>query len=132
MNIVPEQFADLLQDDKKVYASLATTMKDGSPQVTLVWFNTDGTHILVNSAKGRTKDKNMRQRPYVAVLLVDPQNPYRFIQIRGKVVDFTELGAKEHIDALNLKYRGEPNYPGSPDEVRVIFKIHPEHVIVRG
>lgn len=132
MNFIPDQYADLLQDDRKVYASLATTMKDGSPQVTLVWFNTDGTHILINSARGRTKDKNMRLRPNVALLLVDPQNPYRFIQIRGKVTDFTEIGARDHIDALNLKYRGEPNYPGSPDEERIIFKITPEHVTYHG
>jgi len=132
MNIIPEQYADLLQDERRVYASLATTMKDGSPQVTLVWFNTDGTHILVNSASGRTKDKNMRQRPKVALLLVDPQNPYRFIQIRGMVTEVTEIGAREHIDVLNMKYRGEPTYPGSLDEKRIIFKITPERVTCRG
>ncbi len=132
MSFVPDSYADLLQDENKVYASLATVMKDGSPQVTLVWFNTDGTYLYVNSAKGRVKDNNMRKRPQVALLLVDPQNPYRFVQIRGKVVDFTEEGARQHINQLNLKYRGTDKYPGSPDEIRVIFKILPEHVMTRG
>lgn len=132
MSFLPDQYIDLLKDETRAYASLATLMKDGSPQVTVVWFNTDGEHILVNSAKGRVKDHNMRKRPQVAVLVLDPKNPYRFVQIRGRVIDFTETGGREHIDALNLKYRGTPKYPGGPDEVRVIFKILPEHVTARG
>ena len=132
MSFVPDQYIDLLKDETRAYASLATVMKDGSPQVTVVWFNTDGEYILVNSARGRVKDHNMRKRPQVAVLVIDPKNPYRFVQIRGRVVDYTENGGREHIDALNLKYRGEPKYPAGPDEVRVIFKILPEHVMARG
>lgn len=108
----------------KAFSYLATLMPDGSPQVTPVWFNTDGEYILINSAKGRVKDRNMRARPRVALCIQDPSNPYRYLQIRGKVIEFTTNGADDHIDALTLKYRGIPKYPSRiPGEQRVLYKI---------
>ena len=129
MKNIPESHQDLLTDEKKAFVYLATLMKDGTPQVTPVWFNTDGDYILVNSAEGRIKDKNMRARPQVALVIADPANPYRYLQIRGKVVEYTLDGAEEHIDRLNLKYHGNPNYPNHrPEQHRVIYKVLPEKV----
>jgi PPOX class probable F420-dependent enzyme len=128
---VPKGFLDLLADETRAFAYLATTMKDGSPQVTPVWFNTDGEYILVNSAKGRVKDHNMRKRPQAALAIADPKDPYRYLSVRGPVVEITEEGAAEHIDALAKKYRGVNRYPGPRDD-RVIYKIKPEKINVRG
>ncbi len=133
MNIIPETYQDLLSDEKKAFAYLATTMKDGTPQVTPVWFNVDGDHILINSASGRVKDQNMRSRPQVALVIADPSNPYRYLQIRGTVVEFITNDAEKHIDTLNLKYRGTPQYPlHNPEQPRVIYKILPEKVQTMG
>jgi PPOX class probable F420-dependent enzyme len=133
MQNIPESHHDLLADEKKAFVYLATLMKDGTPQVTPVWFNTDGDYILVNSAEGRIKDKNMRARPQVALAISDPANPYRYLQIRGKVVEYTLEGAEEHIDTLNFKYHGNRNYPGhNPAQHRVIYKILPEKVQAMG
>ena len=123
MKNIPEKFQDLFTDEAKAFLFLATTMDDGSPQVTPVWFNTDGEYILINSAKGRVKDRNMLARPLVAVAIMDPANPYRYIQLRGEVVAITEEGGREHINALSLKYRDDPVYPGPADETRVTYTI---------
>jgi PPOX class probable F420-dependent enzyme len=129
MRNIPESHQDLLADEKKAFVYLATLMKDGTPQVTPVWFNTDGTYILINSAEGRLKDKNMRSRPQVALVIADPDDPYRYLQIRGQVIEYTLEGAEEHIDTLNLKYRGNPNYPNHrANQHRVIYKVLPEKV----
>lgn len=129
MKDIPESHQDLLTNDKKAFVYLATVMKNGTPQVTPVWFNTDGDNILINSAEGRIKDKNMRSRPQVALVIADPSDPYRYLQIRGKVIDYTLEGAEEHIDTLNLKYRGNPQYPSHrANQYRVIYKISPEKV----
>ena len=125
---IPEDFQDLFEDETKAFLFLATVMADGSPQVTPIWFNTDGEHILINSAKGRVKDRNLRARPQVAVAIMDPADPYRYIQLRGEVVEITEEGAREHINALSLKYRGDPVYSGPPDQIRVTYKILPKRV----
>jgi PPOX class probable F420-dependent enzyme len=128
---IPDQYKDLLE--KKAFAHLGTLMKDGSPQVTPVWFDHDGTHIRINSAKGRWKDKNMRTRPQVALSILDPDNPYRYMQIRGKVVDVTETGADEHINSLAKKYLGQDKYPfRQPGEERVIYKVSVERVTTMG
>ncbi len=132
MDQIPDKYRDLLADEKRAFVFLATTMKDGSPQVTPVWFNTDGTHILINTAEGRLKDRNMRSRPGVALCIADPANPYRYLQIRGKVVERTLQGAREHIDALNFKYHGKAKYEGPVDQVRVIYKIAPEKIDPHG
>jgi PPOX class probable F420-dependent enzyme len=101
-------------------------MPNGSPQVTPVWFDFDGTHIRINSAKGRVKDRNMRRDPRVALSLIDPENSYRYLEIRGRVVDITETGAVAHIDALAKTYMGLDTYPfHQPGVTRVIYKIEP-------
>ena len=131
MAAIPDQYKDLLE--KKAFAHLGTLMKDGSPQVTPVWFDHDGTHIRVNTAKGRWKDKNMRNRPQVALSILDPDNPYRYMQIRGKVADVTENGADAHIDSLAKKYLGQDKYPfRQPGEQRVIYKVSVERVTTMG
>lgn len=132
MNI-PKSHLDLLNDEIKAFLFLATLMPDGTPQVTPIWFNTDGEHIQINSAKGRIKDRNMRLRPQVALCIQDPSNPYRYLQIRGKVVDVTTDGADDHIDALAFKYRGVPKYPfRSPGEQRVKYKIQIDKIDAHG
>ena len=125
MAAIPEKYADLFH--KKAFAQLATLMPDGSPQVSPVWIDYDGKYILVNTAKGRVKDKNMRRDPRVGLDLLDPENPYRHLSIRGRVVDITEKGADEHIDKMAKKYINQDKYPyRGPGEVRVIYKIEPE------
>ncbi|MCA2000382.1 MAG: PPOX class F420-dependent oxidoreductase [Chloroflexi bacterium] len=126
MNSIPEKFHDLLADEKKAFVYLATSMADGTPQVTPVWFNTDGEYILINSAAGRVKDKNMRSRPTVALCIADPSDPYRYLQVQGRVVEITTEGADAHIDALAFKYLGKEKYPyRKPGERRVTYKIQP-------
>jgi PPOX class probable F420-dependent enzyme len=128
---IPEKFRDLF--NKRAFASLATTMPNGSPQVTPVWIDYDGKHVIFNSAKGRQKDRNVRREPRVAVAIIDPENPYRFLEIRGRVVEITEKGADEHIDKMTKKYMGKDKYPGrQPGEVRVLYKIAPEHTTSMG
>jgi PPOX class probable F420-dependent enzyme len=124
--MIPNQYHDLFQ--KKAFGNLATINPDGSPQVTPVWIDFDGEHILVNSAKGRRKDKNMRAHPRVALSIQDPDNPYRYLEVRGPVDEITEAGAAEHIDKMAKKYMGADKYPfAQPGEVRVLYKIKPEH-----
>jgi len=133
MKNIPETHLDLLTDENKAFLYLATLMPGGAPQVTPVWFNTDSEYILINSAKGRIKDRNMRTRPQVALCIQDPSSPYRYLQIRGKVAEFTTDGADDHIDALALKYLGVPKYPHrQPGEQRVMYKIQIEKVDAHG
>ncbi|MFQ5740450.1 MAG: PPOX class F420-dependent oxidoreductase [Acidobacteriota bacterium] len=123
---IPERFLDLFQ--KRAFANLVTLMPDGSPQVTPVWCDFDGSHILVNSARGRRKDRNMRRDPRVALSLLDPDNPYRYLEVRGRVERVTEEGAFDHIDKMAKKYLNRDKYPyAQPGEVRVLYKIKPEH-----
>jgi PPOX class probable F420-dependent enzyme len=108
-------------------------MPDGTPQVTPVWCDYDGTYIRINSAKGRVKDHNMRRNPKVAIEIMDPDNPYRYLAVRGRVAEITESGADAHIDMLAKKYLGEERYPyGRPGEVRVLYKIQPDRVSSMG
>ncbi len=129
---VPEKYLDLLTIEKKAFAALALALADGAPQVTLVWFGWDGTHLILNTARGRVKDKVLHRRAKVALLIVDPGDPYRYLQIRGTVVEETEEGAYDVICDLRLKYRGDRNYPKNPGEVRVTYKVLPERVQARG
>jgi PPOX class probable F420-dependent enzyme len=111
------------------FANLATLMPDGSPQVTPVWVDFDGTHILVNTAEGRQKPRNMRRDPRVAISVFNQQSPYSYATFRGRVVEITHEGADQHIDRMAKKYLGLDTYPSrQPGERRVIFKIEPEHV----
>jgi PPOX class probable F420-dependent enzyme len=128
MAAIPGQYLDLFTD-KKAFAHLATLMPDGSPQVTPVWFDYAGDAIRVNSAKGRVKDRNMTEGARVALSILDPDNPYRYLQVRGTVRRVTEDGAVAHIDALAKKYIGQDKYPWSrPGEVRVTYEIEPLRV----
>ncbi|MGQ9572415.1 MAG: PPOX class F420-dependent oxidoreductase [Dehalococcoidia bacterium] len=111
------------------YGHLATLMPDGSPQVTPVWVDFDGQHILVNTAEGRQKPRNVRRDPRVAISVLRQDSPYAYAQVRGRVVDVTSEGAEEHIDRLAKKYLGKDTYPfRQPGEQRIIFKIVPEHI----
>ncbi len=131
MAVIPEAYKDLFQ--KKAFAHLATIGADGSPQVTPVWVDLDGTHIRFNTARGRVKDKNLRRNPKVALAIQDPDNPYRYIQVRGRVAEITEQGADAHIDLLTKKYLNQDKYPfRQAGEVRVLFKILPEKVQTLG
>src|SRR5579862_7681902 len=128
---IPEKYRDLF--NKKAFASLATVMPDGNPQVTPVWCDFDGKHVLVNSAKGRVKDRNMRREPRVSLALIDPDNPYRYLQLQGRVVEITEDGAAAHIDRMAKKYMGVDKYPYSqPGEVRALYKIEPDRTSTMG
>ncbi len=128
---IPAEFRDLLE--KKAFAHLATLMADGSPQSTPVWVDLHDGFVRVNSAKGRLKDKNMRRDGRVALSIHDPDNPYRYLEIRGKVVDITETGADAHIDSLAKKYMGLDQYPlRKPGEQRVIYKIDPQRFSTMG
>jgi len=122
----PEKYLDLFRPETKAHLFLATVMPDGSPQVTPVWFDTDGEHILINTNEGRVKDRNMKERPKVAMVIQDPADPFRYLQIRGKVVSYTREGADEHIDMLARRYRGKP-WDYRPGQKRIIFKIRPDH-----
>jgi PPOX class probable F420-dependent enzyme len=108
---------------------LSTTMADGSPQVTEVWVDTDGEHVLINSVQSHVKVRNIARDPRVAVAVADRENPSRYFQVRGRVVAVTTEGAAAHIDTLAQKYLGGP-YPwfGGRDQVRVIVVIAPESV----
>jgi PPOX class probable F420-dependent enzyme len=124
---IPSQFLDLFQ--KKTFAALATVMPDGTPQVTPVWIDTDGKEVIINSARGRRKDKNMKVGAAVALAMTDPDNPYRHLQIRGRVREVTEQGADQHIDRMAKKYLGQDKYPfRQPGEVRVLYRITPSSV----
>jgi PPOX class probable F420-dependent enzyme len=129
--VIPEKYADLF--NKKAFASLATVNPDGTPQVTPVWVDYDGKHVIVNSARGRRKDKNMGQNSSVALSIMDPDNPYRYLEVRGRVTEITEEGAAQHIDKMAKKYMGVDKYPyHRPGDVRVMYKIEPTHTSQMG
>jgi len=131
MATIPSSHADLLK--KPAFAFLATLNPDGSPQVTPVWVDFDGQHVIVNTARGRVKDRNLRREPRVALSIPDPENPYRYLGIQGRVVELTEAGADAHIDRMAKKYLDKDKYPfRSPGEVRVLAKITPERVHTNG
>jgi PPOX class probable F420-dependent enzyme len=130
--IIPPNFTDLLSREKRAFADLALVLSDGTPQVTPVWFDWDGEQIIINTARGRVKDKVLHRKPVVALMIADPSNPYRYIQIKGHVVAESEVGAFEWICDLQEKYHGDRNYPRRPGEVRVTYKIAPEKVQARG
>lgn len=129
--VIPEKYTDLFE--KKAFASLATVNSDGTPQVTPVWVDFDGTNVIVNSARGRRKDKNMNQNSAVSLAIMDPDNPYRYLEVRGRVAEITEAGADQHIDKMAKKYMGVDKYPyRQPGEVRVMYKIEPTHTSQMG
>lgn len=134
---IPESHRDLI--DGPIHVSFTTIMPDGQPQSSIVWCNSEGDRVLVNSAAGRQKDKNVRRDPRVTILSLDPTNPFRWIEIRGAVEEITEEGALEHIDELARLYANAPSYYGhvtpaeqAPKETRVMYKIKPVRVIAFG
>lgn len=120
----PTQFNDLIYGDKKPLLYLATVMEDGSPQVTPVWFDTDGEDILVNTNEGRVKDKNMKARSMVSMVIQDPDEQERYLGMRGEVVEYTREGADEHINKLSLKYKNKP-WVYRKGQRRIIYRIKP-------
>ena len=126
-----EDLLALLRQPSTCY--IATLMADGSPQMTQTWVDTDGEHVIINSVQGYVKLKNIARDPRVAVAISAPENPTRYFQVRGRVVDVTTDGAADHIEMLSQKYLGTP-YPwfGGRDQVRVIIVIEPEKVTSMG
>lgn len=128
---IPQAFLDLFS--KQAFGHLATLMPDGTPQVTPVWIDFDGQNLLFNTAVNRQKDRNLQRDGDVAISIMDPDNPYRYLEVRGKVIERTTQGADAHIDKMAKKYLGKDKYPWrQPGEVRVIFKIKPEHTTSMG
>ena len=124
---IPPAFTDLFH--KQAVAHLATLNPDGSPQVTPVWVDFDGTNVMVNTARGRVKDRNLRRDGRVALSITDPANPYRYLGIQGRVVNMTEQGADAHIDKMAKKYLNQDTYPfRTPAETRVLITIEPTRV----
>ena len=124
---IPDRYRDLFT--KPAFAHLATLMPDGTPQVTPVWVDLQDGRILVNTAKGRQKDRNLRRDPRVALAISDPNNPYRYLQVRGRVVEIDEKAADAHIDKMAKKYLNKDKYPlRQAGEVRVLYKIEPVRV----
>lgn len=124
---IPADYQDLFSDKKRAFAVLATLNEDHTIQASPLWFNVAGGKILINSARGRRKDINMRERKTVALVILDPDNPYRYLQIQGTVTAITENGADEHINQLARKYWGK-DYNFVPGEVRVIYEITPKKI----
>ena len=129
-NTIPENMRDLFV--KKALAHLATLMPDGSPQVTPVWCDFDGRYVRVNTAIGRQKDKNLVRDGRVALSITDPDNPYRYLEVRGRVIERTQTGADAHIDSLSQKYLGTAYPYRQGNEKRVLYRINPEHVTFMG
>ena len=131
MATVPEKYLDLFET-KVAYASLATLMPDGTPQVTPVWFDYTNGLVRVNTAIGRTKARNMQEGAHVALAILDPNNAYRYVQVRGRVTKTTTDGADENIDALSHKYLGKPYPFRQPGEDRIIIEITPDRITASG
>jgi PPOX class probable F420-dependent enzyme len=134
---IPDTHRDLI--DGPVLVTFTTIMPDGQPQSTIVWCNSEGDHVLVNSVVGRRKDKNVRRDPRVTIMALDPKDAYRWLEIRGVVEELTEEGGVDHIDELARLYENTPAYYGhvTPAEVanretRVIYKIRPVRVQTKG
>ncbi len=127
---INKEFHDLLLS--KHVASVATINPDGSPQVTPMWIDYDksNNHILINTARGRKKTRNMYEGAKVAINVLDQANPYRYIAIQGEVLEVTENGAHKHINKLSDRYFGRPEYPLQEGEIRVLVRIQPKHVHV--
>ena len=132
--LIPDDYLDLVNGPP--VAALATVMPDGRPQTTVVWCNFDGTHVLVNTKRGFRKERNMRLNPKVTLLCYDPREPLRSLEVRGTVVEMTEEGALEHLDALSELYTGRSPYFGTcvPAELKgketpVLCRRLPTHVV---
>lgn len=127
---IPEDYRGLF--DRKSFATFATLMPHGAPHLTVVWIDFDGEYVVVNAARGRRKVDNVERDPTVAALVIDPDDPYRYIAIRGEVVEVTEDGAVDHYNELGRRYTGAENRyqerHGNDGPVRVILRIRPDAV----
>lgn len=134
MPSIPESFHDLFE--RKSFAHFATKMPDGAPHVTPVWvdYDVEANHVLVNTARGRRKERNVTRDPQVGIEIMDPEDPYRYVSVTGEVVEVTEEGAIEHIDALTRRYFEQEEYPNKGEErgPRVLIRIRPDHVVTSG
>ncbi len=133
MEEIPPEHRDLF--DRKTFAQFATVMPDGTPHVTPVWIDVDDDgYVLVNTVRNRRKEKNVRREPKVGLSIPDPDDPYRYLSIRGEVVEVTTDGAVEHIDDLARRYMDVEEYPNhdAEDEDRVIVRIRPDRVVASG
>jgi PPOX class probable F420-dependent enzyme len=124
---LPDALLDLLRRPSPCF--LSTLMPDGSPQMTQTWVDTDGTDVLINTVRGHQKVRNVERDPRVALNVADPDDPSRYFEVRGRVTEVTEDGARQHIDELSQRYIGRP-YPwfGGRDQVRLLVRISPEKV----
>ncbi|WP_089877206.1 PPOX class F420-dependent oxidoreductase [Halogeometricum limi] len=130
--MIPESHRDIFE--KQSFAHLATVMPDGTPQVTPVWVDhDDGEYVLLNSARGRRKVTNIEHDPKVGVSVLDPDDPYRYVSVRGEA-ELVDDGAVEHIDALAKRYMGVDEYPhhGEESGARVIIRVPTEHIVTSG
>jgi PPOX class probable F420-dependent enzyme len=121
---------ELIED--KNFLTIGTLDKDGRPQLNVIWCDVEGDQVVVNSEENRTWPENLRRDPRVTAVVVNGENPYEYVQIRGRVAEDTHDGAREHIDKLAKKYMGADEYPAHNENERIIFRIEPESVSVRG
>ncbi|MFC6989657.1 PPOX class F420-dependent oxidoreductase [Haloplanus sp. GCM10025708] len=131
MASIPEEFMDLFE--KSTFAHVATVMPDGTPHVTPVWvdYDADENYVLVNTERGRRKERNASRNPRVGVSMTDPDDPYRALSLLGEVDEIRTEGAREHIDELAQRYMGESEYPNPIETERVLLCIRPERVMGR-
>lgn len=126
-NTLTQNAKSLLQ--QPVILNLALVLDDGSPHITPVWVDIEGDNVVINTARGRSKDKHLHQGSKVAISVVDPTNPFNVVALQGTVVEITEEGADAHIDKLAKKYLGVDSYPNrTPAEVRVKVTIQPNKI----
>lgn len=129
--MIPEKYIDLLESN--ALAHIATLGPDGEPQTTPVWFGWDGKHVRFSQTKGRQKYRNLQRDPRIALSIVDPANPYRYLEVRGKVVEIEEDPELDFINSMAQKYLGQPKYPWhQPTEQRVVIVVEPEHTTQMG
>jgi len=130
--VIPESHVDVFESES--FAHLATVMPDGTPHVTPVWVDHDDREaVLVNTARGRRKERNVRRNPEVGVSVLDPTDPYRYVSVRGEA-ELIEEGAKEHIDRLARRYMDREEYPhhGEESGPRVIVRIPADRTVTSG
>jgi PPOX class probable F420-dependent enzyme len=126
MESIPPEYRDLFE--KRSFAFVATLLPDGAPHVTPTWVEFDGEHVLVNTVRDNRKDRNVRKDPRITLAVADPENPYRYLSVRGEVVERREDGAREHLDRLAERYTGEAKYPGPSGQERVVLVVRPDDV----
>lgn len=131
MSVIPQEYRDLLE--KPIIVSLATTLPNGQVQVTPVWCDFDGKYIRINTVVGRQKHKGMLANPQVTIMSLDPENPYRYLEVRGTVITMSEEGANDHIDKLAREYTGAEGYQWhQAADTRTICYVEPTKALPHG